>query len=84
MPAQLRRKRRRRILVQVREHLGVAAAAKPMPVGREPAAQVVVVVQLAVLHRPDRAVLVRERLVTAVDVDDGQPPHAERDAVRAT
>src|SRR5262249_51190671 len=41
---------------------------------------VLVVVELAVLHRPDGAVLVADRLVAALDVDDAEPPHAECDA----
>src|SRR5579884_3433447 len=45
------------------------------------AAQRVVVVDLAVLDRPDRLVLVRKRLMAALDVDDAQPARAERCAV---
>ena len=56
--------------------------AKRWPVALELVAELVVVVELAVLDRPDRAVLVRERLVAALDVDDAQPPDAERDAGR--
>ena len=41
-------------------------------------ADLVVVVELAVLGGQDRAVLVRERLVAAVDVDDAEPADAER------
>jgi hypothetical protein len=50
-----------------------------------PAAQsdtkVVVVVQLTVLHCPDPFVLVRERLVSTLDVDDAQPADTERDSI---
>ena len=41
----------------------------------------IVVVQLAVLNRPDASILVGERLVTALDIDDAQAPDPERDAV---
>ena len=40
----------------------------------EPASQLLVVEKLAVLGGPDRAVLVRERLVPALDVDDAKTP----------
>ena len=46
---------------------------KRCPSRSQAVAQLVVVVELAVLDRPDRAVLVRERLVAALDVDDAQP-----------
>jgi hypothetical protein len=36
-------------------------------------------VELAVLRRPHGAVLVRERLMPLDDVDDAQPPDADRD-----
>ena len=43
-------------------------------------AQLQVVVDLAVLHDDDRAVLVRDRLVAAGQVDDREPPRGEPDA----
>ena len=52
-----------------------------MPQAPEPLAQLAEVVDLAVLDDADRAVLVGDRLVSGRGVDDGQPPHAERDAV---
>ena len=69
-------------LVEVGQDLGVAAAPEDVTVGDEPGAHVLVVVELAVLHPPDVARLVRERLVTALDVHDAEPPDAEGDAVR--
>ena len=38
-----------------------------------------VLVELTVLRRPDRAVLVRERLMSVRDVDDAQAADADRD-----
>ena len=46
--------------------------------GGELGVQGLVVVELAVLHRPDGAVLACDRLVAAGDVDDREPPHPER------
>ena len=71
---------RRRGLVKVRDDLGVAAAREHVALGRQSLADRLVVVQLAVLRRPDRAVLVGERLMPSFDVDDAQPSHADRDA----
>ena len=48
------------MLVEVREDLGIAAAAEDVPLRRELRAESVVVVELAVLDAPDTAVLVRE------------------------
>ena len=70
MPAELAREPSAALLVEVRDDLGVAPAAEAMAAPLEPRADVEVVVQLAVLHRPDAAGLVGERLVTALDVDD--------------
>jgi hypothetical protein len=39
------------------------------------------VVDLAVLHHPHRRVLVVDRLVATLEVDDGKAPHAQRYAV---
>ncbi len=69
------------VLVEVRDDLGVAAGLEPVPAARERCADVSVVVELAVLNGPDAPVLVGERLVTALDVDDAQATDAECDAV---
>ena len=66
-------------LVEVREDLRVAPARELMPVRQERAADLVVVVQLAVLHGHDRRVLAEYGLVAALDIDDRQAAHAERD-----
>ena len=71
------------LLVEVREDLRVAAARETGGRrARAPRRSVDVVVELAVLDRPDRSVLVRERLVAALDVDDAEAPRAERDPRR--
>ena len=69
------------VLVEVRQDLGVAAAAQHVAARLELLAQRRVVVDLAVLRRPDAAALVGEGLVAALDVDDREPPGAERAAV---
>ena len=63
----------------MREHLGVAVRAKPVAGALELAAQLLVVVDLAVLDDGDRAVLVRERLVARLEVDDREPARGEAD-----
>jgi hypothetical protein len=68
------------VLIEVRQDLGVAPAPEVMPGLLELLAQFQVVVELAVLDRPDGTVLVPERLVSARDVDDAQTPRSERDA----
>jgi hypothetical protein len=60
-------------------HFGVARRAESVPAPFEHRPQLEVVVDLAVLDDLDRAVLVSDRLVTARDVDDGEPARAERD-----
>ena len=70
------------LLVEVRQDLRVAAARERVTASLEAGADVLVVVELAVLDRPDVPVLARDRLVTARDVDDAEPSDAERDALR--
>ena len=55
------------------QDLGVALRAERVPPGLEPVPQRGEVVDLAVEDRPDRAVLVRERLMAPGQVDDRQP-----------
>ena len=54
--------------------------AKRWPGALELARQLAVVVDLAVLDDGRRAVLVRDRLVAGVEVDDREPPRREPDA----
>ena len=69
------------LLVAVHEHLGVAVRAEAVPGALQLLHQLAVVVDLAVLHDDDGAVLVRDRLVAARQVDDREP--AGRDPDRA-
>jgi hypothetical protein len=48
-----------------------------MAVGGERSAQLVVVVDLAVAHQPDRLLDIVQGLAAACDVDDGQAPVAQ-------
>jgi hypothetical protein len=47
----------------------------------EVGAQVVVIVDLAILNEDERPVLVLERLLAALDVDDAQTPMAQSNVV---
>ena len=67
------------LLVEMDERLGVGVGAERVPGARELVAQLGVVVDLAVLDDDDAAVLVRDRLVAAGEVDDREAPRAERD-----
>ena len=68
-------------LVEVGENLRVAPGREDVAVALEPTSNRLVVVELAVLRGDDVATFVRERLVTVDDVDDAQPPHADRDSI---
>src|SRR4029450_11434959 len=65
------------LLVQVDENFGVRSRGERVPGGQQPAPQGREVVDLAVQHRPDGAVFVREWLVTALNVDDAEAAGAE-------
>ena len=69
------------LLVEMHEHLGVAVRPELVAGVLQPLAQVAVVVDLAVLHDLDAAVLVADRLVRALEVDDRQAPRGERDGL---
>ena len=73
--------RRPPLLVQMDQHLRVALRGEPVSRALEPLAQLAVVVDLAVLHDLDAAVLVADRLVRALQVDDRQPPRGQRHGV---
>ena len=66
------------LFVGVNDGLGVGARAVAMAGGFELRPDVGVVVDLAVEDDPDRAVLVRHRLMAGRQIDDAQPPVAER------
>ena len=61
------------VLGEVRDHLGVAAAREPVPVLEKPLAKRSEVVDLAVEHGADRAVLVGDRRIAVCEVDDREP-----------
>ncbi len=67
------------LLVQVRYDFGVAGTLEHVPLGDEFGAQLALVVDLAGGHRDDAAVLAVHRLLSAVEVVDGQPREPEGD-----
>src|SRR5439155_22382074 len=71
-PVQPRYELQAEILVQVENRLTVTRALEPMPPGEKLGPERSVVVNLAVEHHPEAAVLVRHRLVAAGNVDDAE------------
>src|SRR5262249_55396487 len=67
-------------LVAMHNHFGIAPGRELMTAGDELTTKLSVVVDLAVEHRPDRLILVVDRLMSASQVDDAQPTHAQADA----
>ena len=65
------------LLVEVDDHLGVALRGERWPRALQLRAQLAVVVDLAVQDDDDRAVLVEDRLVAGLEVDDAQALDAE-------
>ena len=65
------------LLVQVHEDLGVRARLEAVAEVFQAPAQRLVVVDLAVEDGHERAVLVGDRLMAALDVDDAQAAHAQ-------
>ena len=65
------------LLVEVGQHLAVAARVHPVAPLLEPLAQLAVVVDLAVEDRHDVARLVEERLLAVLGIDDREAPHSE-------
>jgi hypothetical protein len=70
---------RAKVLVQMDQDLGVAAAGEPVTAAAQALLEDGVVVDLAVEDRPDRGVLVRHRLMAAFDVDDAEPAGGDGD-----
>jgi hypothetical protein len=66
-----------RFLVEVHDHLRVRARAEVMAAGRELRGELAVVVDLTVEDDPDRTVLVGQRLISGLEIDDTEPPHSE-------
>src|SRR5258706_9255366 len=69
------------ILVEMNDGFRVAGGAEDMAMLLEIPAQLAIVVDLAVEHDPDRAVLVGDRLESIVEVNDAQAAHADGHAV---
>ena len=65
------------------DDFGVAVGAEDVALCLQLGPQVEEVVKLAVEDDAARVVLVPNRLLTAGEVDDAQPPHAEKDALPA-
>src|SRR6185436_1924721 len=74
---ELARKLITHLLVEVNDDLGVALRREAVPLLFEALAQLLEVVDLAVLDGPDRSVLVAHRLMATGDVDDAQPAVAQ-------
>ena len=71
------------LLVQVHEHFRVRRRREPVPLRQELGGQLPVVVDLAVEDHPDGSVLVGQRLVPGLEVDDTETPHPDAEgAVR--
>src|ERR1700722_6681528 len=68
------------VLVGVDDHLGVGGRVEAVARGFQVTSQFPVVVDFAVEDDPDRAILVVDWLVPGREIDDAEPPHAERDA----
>ncbi len=66
------------LLVCVDDRFRVGGRVEPVPVRLELGAQLVVVVDLAVEHDPDGAILVVNRLMPGREVDDAQAAHPKR------
>ena len=66
------------LLVRVNDRFRIAMSAVHVPGRFELCAHVPVVVDLAVVGHPDRAGLVRQRLMPAGQVDDAEPPMGKR------
>ena len=78
-PAQPFRETGSPLLVRVNQDLGVAVRAERVARTLQLGHELLVVVDLAVLHDDDGAVLVRDRLVAAGEIDDREPPCREPD-----
>jgi hypothetical protein len=67
----------------VKQNLGVAVRAKAMSGSLERVTELSIVVDLSVLDDVQRAVLVRDRLIARLEVDDREPSRRECDPVVA-
>ena len=67
------------LLVRAHEYFGIGSRAKAVAQGLQPGAERLEVVDLTVKGAPDRAILIRDRLITGLKIDDAEPPDAQRD-----
>ena len=70
------------LLVSVDDDLGVRPRAERVAESFQLAPQLQKIVDLAVEHHPDGLVLIGHGLMTAREIDDGEPPKAESDRPR--
>src|SRR5262249_16769726 len=70
------------LLVEMSDDLAVAVALEGMAARHQAVGELAIVVDLAVEDHPYRAVFVRDRLVSAVEIDDREPAEAEDDVAR--
>jgi len=61
------------------DHLSVSLSTKHVPFSQEEGAQLLVVIDFAIEHNPNRTVFVRERLMAAFEVDDREAAKAQTD-----
>ncbi len=66
------------VLVQVDDGFAIAGGVRLVPALHQRLAQFAIVINLAVKHQRDAAILVVQRLVAAFHVDDAQAAHAQR------
>jgi hypothetical protein len=63
------------ILVEMENYLAITPGVEVMPPFDQPTAQLAVVVDLAIGNQYQRMIFIVERLASADEVDDAQPPH---------
>src|SRR2546428_6701167 len=69
------------LLIQMDDHLRIGMRLERVAAADHLLSQCLEVVDLAVEDHPDGAVFVRQRLMTGVQINDAEPPHAQSDVV---
>src|SRR5947208_17146080 len=67
------------VFVQVDDDFGVAESGERMTAGDQLLTKRLIVVDLAIEHHPHGTVLIADRLLAALEIDDAEPAHAETD-----
>ena len=67
------------VLVEMDDHFRIGGGRKHMAALLQLAAEVAKVVDLAVKHNPNRAVLIVDRLASGLEINDAQAAHAQAD-----